>query len=117
MLNSKLLLVVMMAVALWVYFNETRRTDDQDPGTTATEPDQSSAVEGRILEDRTFETYAECNDAAKAAVEDLKEKGVSAALASQSPLVESTVYMVYYRGAKGQISCRGGRLVNEIIKE
>jgi len=115
--NPKLLLVVSMAVGVWVYLNGAPRTDDQKQPTTTAEPRRPAAATGRILEDKTFETYKECDTAAKAIVQELQDTGVSAALASQSPLVESTVYMVYYRGARGQISCRGGRLVNEILNE
>jgi len=111
--TSKLLLVIVMAVAMWAYINEMRRTHDQAGSAATAEPHQ--ATERQILEEQTFDSYEECNEAAKAAVQDLTDNGVSAALASQSPWAESTVYMVYYRDSRGQISCRGGRLVNEIL--
>lgn len=115
--TPKLFLVVLMAIAMWAYLYEASRKNDPDRAAVTTELGQNRPVKGQILEDKTFETYQECEEAAKAAVQDLKDKGVSAALASRTPLAESTVYMVYYRGARGQISCRGGRLVNEIVEE
>lgn len=114
--TPKLFLVVLMAIAMWAYLHEASKKNDPGRSATSTEISEDRRVKGQILEDKTFETYKECDDAAKAAVQDLKDKGVSAALASRSPLAESTVYMVYYVGARGQISCRGGRLVNEILE-
>jgi len=116
MQTPKLFLIVLMAIAMWAYLHDASKKNDPGRGAVSTEAGQPRMVKGQILEDRTFESYEACEEAAKAAVQDLKDKGVSAALASRTPLAESTVYMVYYRGARGQISCRGERLVNEILE-
>jgi hypothetical protein len=47
----------------------------------------------------------------------LIDSGVRTALASRNALAGSTVYKVYYPGATGRISCRDGRLVNEVIEQ
>jgi len=117
MRNTRLGFIALAVIAMWAYLHNAPKTDDQDRSTTLTEPRQPSAAEGRILEEKTFENYAECDRAATVAAQDLKDQGVGVALVSRGPLAESTVYKVYYRGGTGQISCRGGRLVNEIVKE
>lgn len=117
MRDAKVWFMVLAAIAVWVLLQQAPGTAERDGGTATTEPRQSGAAIARVLEDRTFGSYSDCDHAAEVAVQDLKDKGVSVALASQSPMVESTVYKVYYRDATGQISCRGGRLVNEIVKQ
>lgn len=116
MRNTRLWFIVLSAIAVWAFLQKAPKTEDRDRNTTTIEPVQPRAATGQILEDMAFENYSECVYAAEVAVQDLKDKGVSVALVSNSPLAERTVYKVYYREATGQISCRGGRLVNEIFK-
>lgn len=116
MQDTRLWFIVLAAIAVWVFLKGVPNQDDPGRGPTATEPRPLRATESRILEDKTFESYAECDDAAAAAAQELKDQGLSVALASKNALAGSTIYKVYYRGATGQISCRGGRLVNEIFE-
>ncbi len=116
MRDPKLWFIVLAAAAVWVYLRQAPIGDHRDGGRADSSPHQTRAA-GRVLEDKTFENYAECDSAAAVAVQDLKDKGVSVALASKGALAGSTVYKVYYEGATGQISCRGGRFLNEIIEE
>lgn len=117
MLNPRLLLVILMAVAMWAYLNQTMKRDARERGSGTAELSQPDPVEPRILEEKTFASFRECAENAEAMVEELKDRGVSVALASHSPMVGSTVYMVYYPDSRGQISCRDGRLTNEILGE
>ena len=117
MRDPKLWFIVLAAAAVWVYLRQAPIGDHQDSGRADSSPRQTRVAAGRVLEDKTFESYAECDSAAALAVQDLKDQGVSVALASKSALAGSTVYKVYYEGATGQISCRGGRFLNEIIEE
>ncbi|KPK60223.1 MAG: hypothetical protein AMJ59_07200 [Gammaproteobacteria bacterium SG8_31] len=117
MRDTRLWIIVLAVIAVWAYLREAPKTDDRDRGATLIESRESGASKGRILEEKTYENYAECDDAATVAAQDLKDQGASVALVSKGPLAESTIYKVYYREATGQISCRGGRFVNEIIDE
>lgn len=117
MRDPKLWFIVLAAVAAWVYLRQAPIANYRDGSTTTAAPRQAREATGRVLEDTTFENYAECDAAASLAVQDLKDKGVSVALASKSALAGSTVYKVYYQGATGQISCQGERFLNEIVEE
>jgi hypothetical protein len=91
------------------------RTEIRNNGATSAEsqPGQRS----RILADETFDSYKACDAAARVAAQELIDSGVRTALASRNALAGSTVYKVYYPGATGRISCRDGRLVNEVIEQ
>jgi hypothetical protein len=117
MRNIIVSLVVVAAAAFYVYLQGTSRTEDRDRGADATDTADAPATSRRLLEDRTFGSYGECDEAADGMVQDLKDQGVSVALVSRSALTQSTTYKVYYDDATGQIACKGDRLVNEIIGE
>lgn len=117
MRNMSVGIILLAAVVAWVYFRDAPRMQDRGQGASTTESAPPKTKERRLLEDRTFGSYAECDDAAKLAVQEIKDQDVSVALSSKSVLTETTIYKVYYPDATGEISCRGERLVNEIIEE
>jgi hypothetical protein len=117
MRNIIVSIMVVAAAAYWVYLHGKSRTDNRDRGAVTTETANAPTSARRLLEDRTYGSYGECDEAAERMVKDLKDQGISVALASRSTLTKSTVYKVYYRDATGQVSCRGERLISDIVEE
>lgn len=117
MKNIIVSIMVVAAAAYWVYLHGKSRTDNRDRGAVTTETADAQTSARRLLEDRTYGSYGECDEAAERMVKDLKDQGVSVALASRSTLTQSTTYKVYYQEATGQVSCRGERLISDIVEE
>lgn len=95
------------------------KTEDRNQGTQSgqSQAGQRSPAGGRIVLDETFESYSACDAAARVVAKELTGSGVRTALASRNALAGTTVYKVYYPDASGQLSCRQGRLVNEIVEQ
>jgi hypothetical protein len=117
MRNITVSIIVVAAAAYWVYLHGTSRPESRDRDAVTTESADGQTSARRLLEDRTYGSYGECDEAAERMVNDLKDQGVSVALASRSTLTQSTTYKVYYRDTTGQVSCRGERLISEIFEE
>ena len=114
--NQRLRFLVVPALALAALLYVLPHADNRDPGTASTAPGPSGSGSGRVLVEKSFDSFADCDETARAAALELKEKGVRTALAARNAMAGSTLYKVYYPdGAMGQITCRGGPLVHEIL--
>lgn len=114
--NTRLWFFILAAIAVLVFFRMTPEREERSGDPALDEPRRPHTTT-RIVADRAFGSYADCDDAAEAAVQDLKDEGISVALASRSVLTEITIYKVYYPGATGQVTCRGARLIHEITEQ
>jgi hypothetical protein len=115
--NHRLRFLILPALALGALLYALPRTENRNSTSATTEPVGDGSGAGRILVEKTYESYAECDETAEAAAQELKGKGVRTALAARNAMAGSTLYKVYYPdGAVGRITCRGGRLVHEILE-
>jgi len=69
---------------------------------------------GKVLEDRSYDSYAECDSVAGVVAQQLSDKGVVVDLQKDAG-TELTVYTGLYRGAVIRFSCSGSRYRSEII--
>ena len=115
MSNHRLRFLVLPALAAGAFLYVLPHGDRQASPTATTESAPQGPDSGRILVEKSFSSYSECDDTAKAAATELKEQGVRTALAARNAMAGSTLYKLYYPdGTTGQITCRGGELVHEI---
>jgi hypothetical protein len=71
---------------------------------------------GKVLEDRTYMDYAECDSVAMVVAQKLKQKGVEIVL-EKDRAAERTIYTGLHRGVVMRFSCDGARYKSEIIAE
>mgnify|MGYP001820970691 FL=1 len=112
--NHRLRLLIIPALALAALMYVLPRATDRD--TASAEADRRGSAANRILVEKTFANYEECDETAQAAALELKEKGLKTALTARNKTVQTTLYKVYYPdGSTDQIICRGEQLVHEAL--
>jgi hypothetical protein len=116
MSNNRLRFLVVPALVLGALLYAIPRTDSRGPATDTAEIGFTAGAASQVLVEKTYDSFQECDETAKAAAEELKSKGVRAALAARNAMAGKTLYRLYYPDSStGQITCTGGRLVHEIL--